>query len=206
MVLTLEEAVVKKATAEDVKGIHDLIAFYFRDSNTSIPEEERGTLLYRSLNKIREHLDDYFVIKDENGSLIGCVGLWNDTANGNFEEYLHKEGAKSGELISLAVVYNREYRSHGYGVKLVEAVMHEAVSRDLDYVYALVNPAQIRFFENRGFRLVGNGVPSEKMKKECTGCPRNELSSRWDPDYTCNEHPMLMTNDQVLERYGLARI
>jgi len=153
-----------------VSQIHDLIARFCDKEDRRVPEDQRGTLLYRDKSTIREHLADFFVMNYE-GRIIGSAGLLKHDANG-----ASNEEDNCLEIISLAVL--PKYQHNGYGSELFEIALAEAQARGVDYVFALVNPAQIQYFEHKGFKIKDDGVPTPKMLSECAHCPRHPLNLR----------------------------
>ncbi len=136
---------VEKAKIADVQRIHELVNSF----------AERGEMLPRALSEIYENLRDFFVIRGENGEVIGCVALhinWSDLA----------------EIKSLAV--SEEKQAQGLGSMLVEACLKEAKELGIPTVFCLTyKPA---FFEKHNFRRVDKMELPRKVWSECYRCPK----------------------------------
>jgi amino-acid N-acetyltransferase len=147
---------IRKARQQDVRFIHRLLAYY----------GQRGELLARPLTDIYESLRDFVVAEDEGGELVGLCALhlcWEDLC----------------EVRSLAVVPERQ--GEGWGTKLVEACLSEAVTLGFGQVFALTyRPA---FFRRFGFEEVEKSLLPQKIWADCTKCVKF-------PD--CDEVAMLL--------------
>jgi amino-acid N-acetyltransferase len=135
----------RKAEIGDAQAIHDLINFY----------AQRGDMLPRTMGEVYENLRDFFVVREDDGQLMGCVALhivWSDMA----------------EVKSLAVPENVQTR--GLGSLLVNAAMEEAQSIGLERAFALTyRPA---FFERLGFVQADVMTLPRKVWNECYRCPK----------------------------------
>lgn len=137
---------IRKARVQDVKAIHGLLM------HTS----GQGLLLPRSLNQLYSHLRDFLVIDpDDGGPLVGCCALsiaWDDIA----------------EVRSLVVADG--LRGKGWGRKLVDACLSDAVTLGIFRVFALTY--QVDFFLRMGFRVVEKDVLPQKIWADCIHCPK----------------------------------
>jgi RNA 3'-terminal phosphate cyclase (ATP) len=136
--------VVRKARAEDVPAIQELVAHF----------AARGELLPRTLNELYQHLRDFFVC-EVGGEIVGISALslyWEDLA----------------EIRSLAV---REGRGgKGLGAALVNACLEEAARLGIRRVFALTyRPG---FFERLGFRAIEKRELPQKIWKDCIKCAK----------------------------------
>jgi amino-acid N-acetyltransferase len=135
----------RKAEIGDAQAIHDLINFY----------AQRGDMLPRTMGEVYENLRDFFVVRESDGSLMGCVALhivWSDMA----------------EVKSLAVPENVQTR--GLGSLLVDAAIEEARNIGLERAFALTyRPA---FFERLGFVQADVMTLPRKVWNECYRCPK----------------------------------
>lgn len=151
-------AFIRNARVQDVKSIHRLLMDCSRD----------GLLLPRPLNQLYCHLRDFYVIDPDDGSdIIGCCALsifWEDLA----------------EIRSLVVA--PEARKGGWGRKLVDACVSEAVTLGIYKVFTLTY--QMPFFAKLGFEEVSKDVLPQKIWADCINCPKF-------PE--CDEIAMLIT-------------
>ena len=56
---------VEKAKINDAQRIHELVNSF----------ADKGEMLPRALSEIYENLRDFFVVRDKNNQLIGCVEI-----------------------------------------------------------------------------------------------------------------------------------
>jgi len=136
---------VEKAKIHDAQRIHELVN-YFAD---------KGEMLPRALSEIYENLRDYFVVRDSNNRVIGCVAL-------------HISWADLAEIKSLAV--SGEKQTQGLGSLLVDACIHEARELGIPTIFCLsYKPA---FFERYNFHQVDKMELPRKVWSECYRCPK----------------------------------
>jgi amino-acid N-acetyltransferase len=136
---------VRKARMPDVRNIHGLL----------LGSTGEGTLLPRSLSDIYGHLRDFFVLHDQDGSLVGCAALtivWENLA----------------EIRSLFIDPGK--RTCGGGSLLVNACLEEAAQLGLNKVFALTY--RVDFFARHGFRPVSKDVLPQKVWMDCIHCPK----------------------------------
>ena len=137
---------IRKARMQDVRGIHAML----------MECAGRQELLPRSLNDLYGHLRDFMVLVDARGdSVLGCCAFaicW--------------EGL--GEIRSLAVA--ADMQRGGWGRKLVEACLSEAVMLGLYRVFTLTYVPG--FFEKLGFSLTSKDVLPQKVWADCLNCPK----------------------------------
>ncbi len=140
----LSSPVVRKARAEDVPAIQELVAYF----------AARGELLPRTLNELYQHLRDFFVCELD-GEIVGISALslyWEDLA----------------EVRSLAV--RETHGGKGLGAALVNACLEEAVTLGIRRVFALTyRPG---FFEKLGFRSIEKRELPQKIWKDCIKCAK----------------------------------
>ncbi len=147
---------IRKARQQDVRFIHALLAHY----------GERGELLARPLTEIYEFLRDFVVAEDEGGRTVGVCALhlvWEDLC----------------EVRSLAV--EQDLTGRGWGTRLVEACISEAVTLGFNQVFALTY--QPDFFQRLGFAEVDKKRLPNKIWADCVKCVKF-------PD--CDEIAMLL--------------
>ena len=136
---------VEKAKINDAQRIHELVNSF----------ADKGEMLPRALSEIYENLRDFFVVRDKNNQLIGCVALhinWSDLA----------------EVKSLAV--SEDKQAKGLGSVLIEACLNEARDLGIPTVFCLsYKPA---FFEKYDFRRVDKMELPRKVWSECYRCPK----------------------------------
>ncbi|GIW09108.1 MAG: N-acetyltransferase [Chloroflexi bacterium] len=150
----------------DIPQIHKLISYY----------ADRGDLLPRSLHELYETARDFFVVRNEEGQVIGCAALhinWSDLA----------------ELRSVAVA--EPYQGRGISRLLAEAALEEARQLGIRTVYVLTYRPEV--FSRFGFRTIDVAQLPRKVWSECHRCPKFQC---------CDEIAMVC---DVLERERAAR-
>ena len=136
---------VEKAKINDAQRIHELVNSF----------ADKGEMLPRALSEIYENLRDFFVVRDKNNQLIGCVAL-------------HINWADLAEVKSLAV--SEDKQAKGLGSVLIEACLDEARELGIPTVFCLsYKPA---FFEKYNFRRVDKMELPRKVWSECYRCPK----------------------------------
>ncbi|GFM34146.1 N-acetyltransferase [Desulfovibrio subterraneus] len=137
---------IRKARMQDVKAIHKLL----------MECSGQGLLLPRPLNQLYGHLREFFVVDPDDGSpIVGCCGLaiaWDNLA----------------EVRSLAV--DERMRGAGFGRKLVDACLSEAVTLGIYKVFTLTY--QDNFFRKMGFVEVTKDTLPQKVWADCINCPK----------------------------------
>ena len=111
-------------------------------------------LLPRAEEEIRRNISHFLVHKIE-GRVVSCVAL---------ERY----GSDLAEIRSLAVV--PEMHGRGVGAGLLEFVLAEARRREIARVFAVTHAPD--FFLRRGFAAVSRQSLTEKIERDCRGCPK----------------------------------
>jgi amino-acid N-acetyltransferase len=135
---------IEKARITDVPSMHKIINFF----------AERGEMLPRPLSEIYENIRDYFIARSE-GMTIGCAALhvnWSDLA----------------EIRSVAVA--EDFQRKGFGFKLVQACLKEAVEIGLPTIFCLTYKPG--FFETLDFRRVDKMELPQKVWNDCYRCPK----------------------------------
>ncbi|MBM4446546.1 MAG: N-acetyltransferase [Chloroflexi bacterium] len=136
---------LEKAKINDAQRIHELVNSF----------ADKGEMLPWALSEIYENLRDFFVVRDSNKQVIGCVALhinWSDLA----------------EIRSLAVSGDKQ--AQGLGSTLVEACLDEARELGIPTIFCLsYKPA---FFEKHNFRQVDKMELPRKVWAECYRCPK----------------------------------
>jgi amino-acid N-acetyltransferase len=136
---------IRKAVIKEVGEIHKLLGRY----------AEQGLLLPRSLSEIYDHLRDFFVINDNNGTIIAVCALgvcWEDL----------------GEIRSLAVIEGHQGKN--IGTQLVESCLEEAASLGLKRIFVLTYVPE--FFTKVGFRVIEKSILPHKIWADCLKCPK----------------------------------
>jgi amino-acid N-acetyltransferase len=136
---------VEKAKISDAQRIHELVNKF----------AEKGEMLPRALSEIYENLRDFFVVRDKNNQLIGCVAL-------------HINWADLAEVKSLAV--SEDNQDKGLGSVLIEACLDEARELGIPTVFCLSYKPD--FFEKYDFRRVDKMELPRKVWSECYRCPK----------------------------------
>lgn len=148
---------IRKARIQDVKQIHALLMHC----------ANKEFLLPRSFNQLYSHLRDFFVLASRDApGILGCCALsitWEDIA----------------EIRSLAV--SEEVQRQGWGGKLVEACLSDAVTLGIFRVFTLTY--RPHFFQRLGFSPVEKEQLPQKVWADCINCPKF-------PE--CDENALLM--------------
>jgi N-acetylglutamate synthase-like GNAT family acetyltransferase len=134
----------RRARLEDVEAVARLIEHYAAE----------GLLLARSRDEIRARLDRFLVLLD-GAKVAGCVAL---------ESY----GPDLAEIRSIAI--DPAAQGKGHGGRLVRAAMREARRRGYARVFAVTHAAD--FFFRQGFEPIDRRSLSEKIERDCAGCPQ----------------------------------
>jgi len=137
---------LRKSRIQDVKAIHALLM-----------DSAKGELLLpRSFNQLYSHLRDFYVLSTrEGGEVKGCCALsicWEGLA----------------EIRSLVV--HPDLQRQGWGRKLVEACLSEAVTLGVFKVFTLTY--QREFFAKIGFEEVSKEKLPQKVWADCIHCPK----------------------------------
>jgi len=144
--MNMAELYIRKARVQDVKSIHGLL----------LQNAGQGLLLPRSLSDLYRQLRDFFVLADHEAETVhGCCALaitWEDIA----------------EVRSLAIAEDR--RGLGFGKRLVEACLSEAVTLGIFRVFTLTY--QVDFFARQGFAVVEKDTLPQKVWADCLNCPK----------------------------------
>lgn len=142
----MDDLYLRKAQIQDVRQIHALL----------MDCAKKEFLLPRSFSQLYSHLRDFYVLAERSGRGVhGCCALtiaWEDLA----------------EIRSLAV--DEHLRKKGWGGKLVEACLSEAVTLGLYRVFTLTY--QKGFFEHLGFVEVEKEKLPQKVWADCINCPK----------------------------------
>lgn len=138
------EVIVRKATKEDVDGLHDIIESY----------SQVGIMLPRS-KKLIENKIDTFIVADHDGEIVGCGSLF-------------QLGTDLVEIRSLGVV--ESFKGKGIGRMLVDQLVEEARVQKLVKVMALTY--EVSFFEKNGFTVVPKEIFPEKVWTDCIHCKK----------------------------------
>jgi amino-acid N-acetyltransferase len=138
----------ERATAMDVDAITSLI-------NSMAFTKDGGDLLPRSREAVAMAVPDFYVVHDEEGSLLGCVSLAT-------------MGSGLAEVRSLAV--SPAAQGRGLGRVLMAACVEEALERGFDTLFALTRKPE--FFLKHGFRHAEVLYFPKKVWQDCYVCPR----------------------------------
>jgi len=132
------------AIVSDAPAIYALIAHF----------AGLGLLLPRAEEEIRRNISHFLVHKIK-GRVVSCVAL---------ESY----GPDLAEIRSLAVA--PEIQGRGMGAGLLEFVLSEARRCEIARVFAVTRAPD--FFLHRGFAAVSRQSLTEKIERDCRGCPK----------------------------------
>ncbi len=131
---------IRHAKITDAQGISDLVNHY----------AEKDLMLHRSLESIYAAIRGFIVAEDDEGNLIGCVGLdifWSNSA----------------EIRSLAVA--ESVRGKDVGTRLIRECITDAEDLGLPKLFAMTYEKV--FFERLGFVAVDIKTLPEKVWREC---------------------------------------
>ena len=145
---------VRKARMSDIARLLEIINSY----------AAKGIMLPRTEFEMSENMRD-FSVAEVQGRVVGCAAL-------------HFYSPTMGEIRSLAVDEN--WKTHGVGRRLIEALVDEANRYELDAVFAFTYVPG--FFAKTGFTEVERGVLPLKAWKDCLRCPKFQA---------CDEIPVL---------------
>jgi len=138
------DLIARKAVMHDIPAILALINGY----------AAQGIMLPRTEFEMSEAIRDFTVVT-RGDQLLGCGAL-------------HFYSPTMGEIRSLAV--QPHAKTHGVGRRLVEALVREAQTYELDAVFAFTYV--VEFFNKVGFDVVERGVLPLKAWKDCLRCPK----------------------------------
>jgi amino-acid N-acetyltransferase len=140
---SLTVAAPRRATAADVRAIHELIARY----------QAPGRLLPRTLDEIARHVSRFLVI-DDGAAVGGCAEL----------------APLSGSVAEIrSLVVDEMRRGLQFGRAIVEQLVHDAHAAGFDELCAFTHePA---YFARLGFSLVPHAWLPEKIAADCAACP-----------------------------------
>ena len=136
------EITIRKAIVKDVPSISEII-------NYNAP---KGIMLPRPISQIYDNVRDYHVI-EYNGKIIGCGAL-------------HVTWADLAEI--RAVALKDEFIGKGYGRRIVEKLIEEARSLEIEKVFVLTY--QEKFFKKLGFAEIDKSELPHKSWSECVNC------------------------------------
>ena len=160
---------VRKAAMTDIAPLLALINDY----------AAKGIMLPRTEFEISENIRDFSVIY-AGGDLVASGAL-------------HFYTPIMGEVRSLAV--DPQWKAHGVGRRMVEALLIEARQFSLDAVFAFTYVPD--FFRKLGFEEVERGELPLKAWKDCLRCPKFQ---------SCDELAMLRVLDSQRWRQTDTRI
>jgi amino-acid N-acetyltransferase len=138
---------------------------------------DQHLMLRRTPEMITLEVDDYLVVVDDRGRLLGCGAL---------KEY----SPSLAEVAAIAV--SPEAQGLGLGRKIVGAVEELARKRGIPEVFALTLEPQ--FFEALGYLRVDRARYPEKIRRDCIGCAR-----RFACNETCFAKPLRDVSDDQLD-------
>jgi amino-acid N-acetyltransferase len=152
---------IRPATIHDVPRIQEIINSH----------AELGKMLFKSYAQLYEDLRDFAVAVEDDGKVVGVVGLsiiWADLA----------------EIRSLAV--DSAHVGRGIGRQLVRWTIDEARHLQIRRLMALTY--EQAFFEKLGFVVVPKDTLPLKVWTDCVRCPKRD---------GCDEIAMVLTLTDV---------
>lgn len=129
---------IRPARVGDVPAIYELIRAF----------AERKLMIRRSMGELYESIREFLVAVDDEGGVIGCVGLhvfWEDLA----------------ELRCLAVAEHRQ--GHGLGRRLVNACWESARDLEIATVFTLTHATGL--FDAAGITRSRNPTPAQDLER-----------------------------------------
>ena len=137
---------IRKARLDDVKTMHAML----------MSSASKGEMLPRPLNDLYGRLRDFFVLSPlDQGAVLACCALsisWQDLC----------------EIRSLYV--DQQLRGQGWGRRLVEACLSEALTLGCYKVFTLTY--QVDFFKHLGFVHINKDQLPHKVWADCIHCPK----------------------------------
>jgi amino-acid N-acetyltransferase len=140
----MQTAICRKATADDVDFLYDLIQGYATS----------GIMLPRTKETLLQQMDT-FVVAEIGGLVVGCGALT-------------RLGADLVEIRSLGL--NPDYKGQGIGRKIVELLVKQAKDQGIPKIMALTY--EVTFFERNGFSVVPKEIFPEKVWRDCIHCKK----------------------------------
>jgi amino-acid N-acetyltransferase len=125
--LPAQNMIVVSAAGDDVTAIISL----FRAN------QAEASLLQRSEAEVRQYLDDFLLLKDARGQVLGCIAV-------------HQHSATIAEVFSLAVLPDAQGR--GLGKHLMETCIERARSQGIEQLWLATHKSG--YFEKFGFRSI----------------------------------------------------
>lgn len=144
MQMSVEKVIYRKATFDDVEGMHKIVNDY----------AQIGLMLPRSRNSIYENLRDY-CIATHDGNIIGIGAI-------------HFIWDRLAEVRSLAVI--PDMKNMNIGRNIVERLEKNAIEFGVKTIFTLTY--QPIFFEKCGYAETPKETLSQKVWKECVHCPK----------------------------------
>lgn len=117
----------------------------------------QGLMLPRTPVELYRAFREYLVVAEPDGGVAACGGL-------------RIYGPHLAEIVGLAVRDDR--RGGGYGGRLVEGLVREARTLEIEAVFAMT--LEVEFFGRHGFRPMPREHLPEKVAVDCRGCARRE--------------------------------
>lgn len=136
---------LRKATLADIARLQQLIQSFVA----------RGVMLPRNELELAEHIRDFTVALDVDGTLLGAGALQIYTPT-------------MAEVRSLAV--NTATQGRGVGKRVIDSLICDAEDLGLESIFAFTYVTG--FFEKVGFREVPRSELPLKVWKDCLRCPK----------------------------------
>ncbi len=134
---------VSLATVKDVPDICFVIKQF----------SNKNELLSKKESELYQRINDFFVLKDELGGIIGCGSI-----------YIYSD--EYAELCSLAVL--PEYQKHGGGALLANAIIERAKALQVQKLFTLTYVPI--FFKKISFVEIDKEELPHKIWKDCINC------------------------------------
>lgn len=134
---------VALATVQDVPDICFVIKQF----------SNKNELLSKKESELYQRINDFFVLKDKLGGIIGCGSI-----------YIYSD--EYAELCSLAVLL--EYQKHGGGALLASAIIERARALKVKNLFTLTYVPG--FFKKISFVEVDKESLPHKIWKDCINC------------------------------------
>lgn len=159
---------IRSAKLADAPAITELINHFAK----------QGLMLPKSLVQVYEHLREFLVAEEEDGTIVGCGALrlmWHDLA----------------EIRSLAIAERAQGK--GIGRRIVEQLIEEARTMGLARLFVLTY--QEEFFRRVGFEVVAKQYFPQKTWADCRACPKR---------HACDEIAMILILDPARAEEAVA--
>ena len=147
--------IIREIRKEEIPLLEDFLyeAIFIPDWYTEeVPRDIIYTnpLLYAAIEGFGTHPDDYCLVAEVDGKVVGAVWV------GIAKEYGHLDD----ETPSFSISLYKEYRNHGIGTALMEQMLELLKSKGYKRASLGVNKENyaVRMYKRVGFEIIGDGA------------------------------------------------